>query len=266
MRTHARTHALTTARTIACVKLNALLLFRYWNTWEIRLRVAEWLNAKIVGIVPGDAELIEEQWGPDQKCDATGIGTRVKDCVQADQSVTDCIEALGEDEVWCSCLQPVRGMRKCLGECWETSLELLRCGKTSAKASSPLQIGADGKVTLNKAEEEVRPAGARDATVQWYTWGSESDAPNTAWQGGRVDLNIANRMDVPITLVRYKSFETKEIPDQLGVIYPGNGVRFMSHEREKWVASKGQRGAGGKVLSWQVDIADGLVQDIVITG
>jgi len=89
----------------------------------------------------------------------------------------------------------------------------------------------------------------------------------STWQGGRVDLNVANHMDVPISLERYTSFEKAGKPDQLGVVYPGDGVRYMSHERERWVVRKGT-GAhaqqGAVVLEWQVDIADGLVQDFVV--
>lgn len=233
----------------------------YWNTWEIRLRVAIWLHAKVIGLRPGDEEVQNEEWGPERKCDGSTAGATLKACVIADPVATQCVKLINEGDTVCSCMQNSPSMRRCMGACWRASLQLLKCADAD-NGGSKFQDG--GEVILNKATGKL--PGARDALMDWYTWGSSSDQPNSEWQGGRVDLNIANRLDMPVSLSRLRSFEASGAPQQLGVVYPGEGVRFTSHEREKWTARKVSSHLNGDtvIIEWEIDTADGLVQDIVI--
>jgi hypothetical protein len=45
------------------------------------------------------------------------------------------------------------------------------------------------------------------------------------------------------------------------LVDPGGGRRFTSHERARWMARDKQ---GNVAKEWVADIADGIVQDIII--
>jgi hypothetical protein len=253
----------------------------YWNTWEIRLRTAKWLHNKIGAIVPGEIDLENEEWGPISRCSPESVGPKLKTCSKVDKLFEECLQ-VAEAEVdstnkaapLCKCLHQTPSMRKCMNSCWKPGLQLLRCSTNPAAAGeSSLRVDANGKVSLSSktaqspqhGEEKDDAAtlkGARAASIEWYNWSPVSDYPKSAFAGGRVDLNIVNHLDAPVQLLVHKTFETGAVPQNQGVLLPGEGVRFISHERERWVVKDR---AKNKVLrEWQVDIAHGIVQDIVV--
>ena len=74
-------------------------------------------------------------------------------------------------------------------------------------------------------------------------------------------MNIANQMGETVKLKVFRSFDTGQQAEDLGLLLPGEGARFISHERELWVV---ERFGGIAVREWEVDIAHGIVQDIVL--
>jgi hypothetical protein len=237
-------------------------LHTYWNTWELRLRFAKWLHAKVVGMVPGSVELLAEEWDPDHgQCDQAAIKPSLKACIEQVPATKACLEekrvaGVGGVAALCQCITDSKQTQQCLGSCYDPAVQLLSCSRDQAAG------GNAGKPLL----------GERDATIAWYNWSPISDIPNADFQGGRVDFNLENRLDEPVKITQYTTFEKPGAPGaasgagagtERGMLHPGEGARFVSHERERWLVEK----AGGDlVLEWEVDIAHGIVQDVVIGG
>ena len=77
-----------------------------------------------------------------------------------------------------------------------------------------------------------------------------------------MDLNILNRRSVPMQLARYRALGADAKLEVVGALAAGAGVRVESHERERWVAR--EHPEAKPALSWEVDIAGGILQDIVL--
>ena len=248
-------------------------LHTYWNTFEIRLRVAKWLHSKIDALVPGTAGAPPlEEWGPEKKCEPAEIKTSLKRCITNTDSVESCLETMAASGVGgaaalCKCLSQSARAQACLGSCWKPASNFETQNRPAG--SSDADAAKNPKGT---AVNDAATFGKRDAIMQWYNWSPVSDVPMSDFGGGRVDLNIINHLSMDIKLVVYKTFEVGAQPTELGVIRPGQGVRFVSHERERWVVEKVADQARSAeagveavlVREWEVDISRGIVQDFII--
>ena len=72
-------------------------------------------------------------------------------------------------------------------------------------------------------------------------------------------LNIGNE-SVTLKTQKYRNLGLFPITGQLGTLAAGEGRLVMSHEHERWAAFWT---SGGVAKEWNVDIANGHVQDVV---
>jgi hypothetical protein len=221
-----------------------------WNSWELRVRVGRWLHAKVESLVAGSSEPPRlEEWREPAECDKSTVGAVAKRCVMEDPTARGCVETKAAS--LCECLQRAQPVLRCCGSCWSMVLDALKCPVTDAETT----LGATASPFEHRGG-----GGARDARIWWKAWGGHSETAMALFSGGRADINVENRLHHPVELLRLTSFDEDAVPESLGNIQPGAGKRFISHERERWTA----RVAGRVVREWTVDIADGIVQDVVL--
>ena len=244
-------------------------LHTQWDTWDLRARVGEWLQAKVSALRPGVLHAPAEAWGPPPEpptpdyaaCPSATVATNINECLQKanDPEAYKCLSvpnALG-DLPWCACLAASPAVQACMGPCWPVMSDLYGCARAADAAPTDKSAAADPP----RPSSRTVGNGARKADVSWTTWSGESDTMMVDWEGGRVDVLIFNNHTQAVQVMHKTSFDQGQEPVLEHTLTPGSGVRFVSHEREQWFVLTRD---GTQRAAWTIDIGNGILQDLIV--
>ena len=118
-------------------------------------------------------------------------------------------------------------------------------------SKTPVKPGASKYVEDN--------GNGQPATVHWK---SAAEAASK-WEAGHVDVTFVNLLADPVILLHGSDAgwsKPAELPET-GAVFPKQFFQAKSHEREIWSAEAQD---GRQFGPWEIDISNGIVQDIVI--
>ena len=294
-------------------------LHTQWDTHAIRVRVGEWLHAKLHHLASGatpnkhgnkqtspphggqqrlgqttDARAFEQQqWGRGpSSCKPADVPDLLVKCVgdwSSDENVVQCVNNAVQGgaiqpptQALCLCLKASPAQRSCFGLCMDMALqEHLNC-----TGEVPRLLSRQGRALSNEAS--IRAAivtsppnagdGSRPADIDWdrFENAGKYTLANSRWAAGRVDLNVINQFPISVQLFRNASIGGRRLVSRR--LEPMQSARIISHERDSWTAEEvvpashthtGKRKYADApprvVRRWNVDMSNGILQDIVLS-
>ena len=136
---------------------------------------------------------------------------------------------------------------------------------------------ADGHGDIPESEpweEELQRCNSAGA---WKVYGDAGDAGGYSrkqvicalqlgrrWPGGRVELNVVNNCNTTVSLWHgTKLYFSPPAMVARALLAPGEGARYVSHEKELWSIRGGD---AAEHAALEVDLANGIVQDFILRG
>eukprot|EP00729_Bicosta_minor_P010555 gene10555-30280_t len=136
---------------------------------------------------------------------------------------------------------------------------------------------ADGHGDIPESEpweEELQRCNSAGA---WKVYGDAGDAGGYSrkqvicalqlgrrWPGGRVELNVVNNCNTTVSLWHgTKLYFNPPAMVARALLAPGEGARYVSHEKELWSIRGGD---AAEHAALEVDLANGIVQDFILRG
>lgn len=135
-------------------------------------------------------------------------------------------------------------------------------GPADAEKDAPSVTAAKG--TVGQAKPDVSKYAEETGNGQPATlhWKSIVEAASS-WEAGHVDVTFVNMVGTPLVLLHGSEAgwsKPAELPNN-GLLHPKESFTAKSHEREMWAAEAED---GSQFGPWEIDISNGVVQDIVI--
>jgi len=224
-----------------------------WDSYKQRIRTGEWLHAKVRKMRPGSADNTDpKDW--------------LHGAAQGDEGGDQGPEmSFADFKVYA--LEHLAGQGKARDDEFFTAM-FTSLDADGNGSLSPAELGDDAGDTKPAAAAAAAAAAANPTnvptpttTMEWHDLPKESKD----WPASQVDINLLNNLDVPVTLYtacKVKKGEHSSEAFEVGVIEPRTGHRFVSHEWDRWMVKDAK---GDVIKSWDIDIAQGIVQDLVVT-
>jgi hypothetical protein len=265
-----------------------------WNLINHRIRVGRWLHTKLAGLVAtaeddviggGGAAAAAAAVPSAAVCNPDNVREVLVGCVKKDPALDACINDATKDD--CKCLEDPAFLL-CADGCASNIMRVL-CPELEwqgmitegggavdgGACEADGTCGGEATATAGAATAATAVAAEEAAPPRAKFAFEHNLRPQEAYQfletapGMRVDLNIMNLMDTTILLFRSKEFGTA--PEPMVLLRPKEIIKIQSTELEAWTAHEmsdeaiatGSDEFGMLIRSWVVDVADGIVQDIL---